>query len=92
MIHKENCLYSMIHKGRLMMKLKFDPNLQFQIDAVNAMAEVFYGQPLSEGDLEIGFKRLDWIFQTELGIGNNLILDETVLLKNIHCVQENFRR
>ena len=40
------------------MRLKFDPNLQFQIDAVNAMTEVFYGQPLSEGDLEIGFKRL----------------------------------
>jgi type III restriction enzyme len=70
------------------MRLKFDPNLQFQIDAVNAMAEVFYGQPLSEGDLEIGFKRLDWIFQTELGIGNNLILDEAALLKNIHLVQE----
>jgi len=78
-----------IYKGRLMMRLKFDPNLQFQIDAVNAMAEVFYGQPLSEGDLEIGFKRLDWIFQTELGIGNNLILDEAALLKNIHLVQEH---
>jgi len=34
------------------MKLKFDPNLQFQIDAVNAMVDVFNGQPLSEGDLE----------------------------------------
>ena len=71
------------------MRLKFDPNLQFQIDAVNAMTEVFYGQPLSEGDLEIGFKRLDWIFQTELGIGNHLILDEPALLKNIHLVQEH---
>lgn len=89
MTHKENCLYSMTHKGSLIMKLKFDPNLQFQIDAVNAMTEVFYGQPLSEGDLEIGFKRLDWIFQTELGIGNNLILDEAALLKNIHLVQEH---
>ena len=89
MIHKKNCLYSMTHKGCLMMRLKFDPNLQFQIDAVNAIAEVFYGQPLSEGDLEIGFKRLDWIFQTELGIGNNLILDEAALLKNIHLVQKH---
>jgi type III restriction enzyme len=71
------------------MRLKFDPNLQFQIDAVNAMTELFYGQPLSEGDLEIGFKRVDWIFQTELGIGNNLILDEAALLKNIHLVQEH---
>ena len=39
------------------MKLKFDPNLQFQIDAVQVMTEVFDGQPISEGDLEIGFYR-----------------------------------
>lgn len=71
------------------MKLKFDPNLQFQIDAVNAMTDVFDGQPLSEGDLEIGFKRQDWIFQTELGVGNSLVLDESALLENVRLVQEN---
>jgi len=71
------------------MKLKFDPNLQFQIDAVNAMTDVFDGQPLSEGDLEIGFKRQDWIFQTELGVGNSLVLNEAALLENVRLVQEN---
>jgi len=71
------------------MKLKFDPNLQFQIDAVNAMADVFDGQPLSEGDLEIGFKRQDWIFQTELGVGNSFVLDDSALLENVRLVQEN---
>jgi len=70
------------------MKLKFDPNLQFQIDAVNAMTDVFDGQPLSEGDLEIGFKRQDWIFQTELGVGNRLVLDEKAILKNVQLIQE----
>jgi type III restriction enzyme len=70
------------------MKLKFDPNLQFQIDAVNAMTDVFDGQPLSEGDLEIGFKRKDWIFQSELGVGNSLVLDESALLKNVQLAQE----
>ncbi len=70
------------------MKLKFDPNLQFQIDAVDSMVDVFDGQPLSEGDLEIGFKREDYIFQTELGIANNLVLDSPAILKNVRLVQE----
>lgn len=70
------------------MKLKFDPNLQFQIDAINAMVDVFDGQPLSEGDLEIGFKRQDWIFQTELGVGNNLVLDKETILRNVQLIQE----
>jgi len=42
------------------MKLKFEPNQQFQIDAVTDLFDV---QPLSESDLEIGFQRKDWIFQ-----------------------------
>ncbi len=70
------------------MKLQFDPNLQFQIDAINAMVDVFDGQPLSESDFEIGFKRQDWIFQTELGVGNSLVLDEEAILKNVQLIQE----
>lgn len=70
------------------MKLKFDPNLEFQIDAINAMVDVFDGQPLSGGDLEIGFKRQNWIFQTELGVGNNLVLDEEAILRNVQLIQE----
>jgi type III restriction enzyme, res subunit len=27
------------------MKLKFDPNQQYQIDAINAVVDVFAGQP-----------------------------------------------
>jgi len=70
------------------MKLKFDPNLQFQMVAVNAMTDVFDGQPLSEGDLEIGFKRQDRIFQTEIGVGNSLVLDDSTLLENVRLVQD----
>ena len=70
------------------MKLKFDPNLQFQIDAVKAMTDVFDGQPLSEGDLEIGFQRQDWLFRSELGVGNHLILDEKKILVNVKAIQE----
>jgi type III restriction enzyme len=44
------------------MKLKFDPNQQFQIDAISAVTDLFDVQPLSESDLEIDFQRKDWIF------------------------------
>lgn len=70
------------------MKLKFDPNLQFQIDAVKVMTEVFDGQPLSEGDLEIGFQRQDRLFRSELGVGNHLVLDDKKILNNVREIQE----
>ena len=70
------------------MKLKFDPNQQFQIDAINAVTDLFDGQPLSESDLEIGFQRKDWIFQNELGVGNRLILGDSDLLKNVQSIQK----
>ena len=71
------------------MKLKFDPNLQFQIDAVQVMTEVFDGQPLSEGDLEIGFYRQDRLFHSELGVGNQLVLDEKMILENVRKIQQH---
>ena len=72
----------------LLMKLKFDPNQQFQIDAISAVTNLFDGQPLSESDLEIGFQRKGWIFQNELGIGNRLTLGDSDLLKNVQSIQK----
>ena len=36
-----------------MMKLKFDPSLAYQLDAVNAVADVFDGQPLGQTSFEV---------------------------------------
>ena len=36
-----------------MMKLKFDPSLSYQLDAVNAVADVFDGQPLGQTSFEV---------------------------------------
>lgn len=72
------------------MKLIFDPNQQYQIDAVNAVIDVFEGQPLSEGDFEISFSTQNLLFKTELGVGNNLILDDAALLKNVQLIQNKF--
>jgi type III restriction enzyme len=32
------------------MKLHFDPNQQYQLDAINAIVGVFEGQPLNHSD------------------------------------------
>ena len=33
------------------MKLKFDPSLEYQRDAINAIVDVFDGQPISQTEL-----------------------------------------
>lgn len=75
------------------MKIKFDAQQQYQIDAVNAMIDIFDGQPLNKGDFEIAIETAYHGFfssqvQTELGIGNNLLLSDETILKNIHNIQD----
>ena len=71
------------------MKLKFDPSLQYQQDAINAVVNVFNGQPFVQTDA-MAFRSLQigGLFQTELGLGNRLTLYEDEILKNLHAVQE----
>lgn len=72
------------------MKLKFDANLQFQLDAVNAVVDIFDGQPINQSDFEISFTtNMGLVDHTELGVGNRLILNDDLMLKNIHDVQDN---
>lgn len=75
------------------MKLKFDSTQAFQIAAVGSISNLFDGQPLNLEDftVEINTARTSGqtsIFQSELGIGNNLILDDDAILKNLHRLQE----
>jgi type III restriction enzyme len=74
------------------MKLHFDPNQQFQLDAVAAVTDLFEGQPQSAPSLTpIHVTEYGEIFagqtQTELGVGNHLVLDEARLLANTRTVQ-----
>jgi type III restriction enzyme len=73
-------------------KLQFDPNQQFQLDAVKAIADLFEGQP--EGPPEyapIDLGGYEGLFagqeSTELGIGNRLILNEDSLHQNARVIQ-----
>ena len=66
------------------MKLHFDPNQEFQRDAINSVVGIFEGQPLNRSDMDLLFA--DPLFQ-EAVIGNRLALDGDQILKNVNAVQ-----
>ncbi|MFH2069642.1 MAG: DEAD/DEAH box helicase family protein [Elusimicrobiota bacterium] len=71
------------------MKLHFDPNQQFQIDAIKSIVDMFEGQPLSKGDYEFSISQDSGSLQfNENGVGNNLILSEKQILENLNSIQK----
>ena len=73
------------------MKLKFDSSQPYQQQAVSSIVNLFEGQPLNQGDFSITESRgfLGSISQEELGLGNNLIIDNEVIYKNLCTIREN---
>ena len=71
------------------MKLKFDPSLEYQRDAVKAATDVFDGQPyVQTGAAAFESIQIGGLFPTELGLGNRLHLNDEDLLANVRLVQE----
>ena len=74
------------------MKLQFDPNQLFQLNAIKAVTDLFDGQPqgapeyavINLGNMEGIFSGLD---QIELGAGNHLLLAYDKLLANTRSIQ-----
>lgn len=75
------------------MKLQFDPDQPFQLEAINAIADLFDGQPLSEPTFSvIKMAPTDDLFagreRNELGVGNKLLLSSETLRANLCKVQQ----
>lgn len=71
------------------MKIQFEGNQSYQLEAVNAVVGLFEGQPLAKGVFETSFAMEGAsIAFTEKGIGNNFVLTEEQLLSNVQAVQQ----
>ncbi|MCP4576351.1 MAG: DEAD/DEAH box helicase family protein, partial [Deltaproteobacteria bacterium] len=70
------------------MKLKFDGNLEYQLEAIDSVIDLFEGLPPVQSGFEISFNRQNGMLFNELGMGNQLLLNQDQLLKNLHAVQE----
>jgi len=69
------------------MKLHFDPNQQFQIDAINSSVGVFEGQSLSHGDFSFTIDNKQ-IISPIGGVGNQLTITDEQILKNVQNIQK----
>ncbi len=69
------------------MKLHFDPNQQFQHDAINSIVGIFEGQPLNHGDFSFSISTGNSLFQ-DGGVGNQLQINEEQILENIQGIQK----
>lgn len=74
------------------MKLHFEPDLDYQRDAINAVCDLFSGQETCRteftvllatpnGQLPLG------VVQSDLGVGNGLVLPDDSLLANLRAIQ-----
>ncbi len=75
------------------MKLQFDPNQGFQLDAVAAIADLFEGQPQGAPEYSVintgawGGELYAGQARTELGVGNRLLLADDKLQENLRSIQ-----
>ncbi|EDK72514.1 type III restriction enzyme, res subunit [candidate division TM7 genomosp. GTL1] len=76
------------------MKLQFEPNQQYQLDAIQAVVDVFSGQPQDSDSVVGGHGALELAEQLSLETmnarGNRLLLSSEQIIKNVHEIQEYF--
>jgi type III restriction enzyme len=74
------------------MKLHFEPNLDYQLQAIEAVCGLFHGQETSRTEFTVTRDADDpqmrmAFLENDLGIGNRLTLLDDELLANLHAIQ-----
>ena len=70
------------------MKLKFDPNLKYQEDAVSSVVDLFRGQtPMQSNFTVAAYQSRVGMFDSEHGVGNKIELAEEEILNNLQKIQ-----
>lgn len=67
------------------MKLTFEPNLNFQLEAIKSITDLFEGQPLEESIMNFDLKEKQKSFIQS--VTNNLVLSEEQILSNLQGIQ-----
>lgn len=73
------------------MKIQFDSTLQYQLDAINAVVDIFQGQEKCDANFTVYspefLNKQQNLFFNEIGYGNRLMLSEDKLLENVQLIQ-----
>ncbi|MCM3067548.1 DEAD/DEAH box helicase family protein [Priestia flexa] len=70
------------------MKIQFEANQEYQLNAIKSVISAFEGQPLAKGQYEVDLTGMVGGFLSELGTGNQLLIEDLQMLKNVHAIQE----
>lgn len=74
------------------MKLHFEPNLDYQLQAIESVCDLFRGQEICRTEFTVTMKLPDQqlslgVADTDMGLGNRLTLVDDQLLENLRSVQ-----
>ena len=74
------------------MKLHFEPNLEFQLQAIEAVCDLFRGQEICRTEFTVTRQALGGqmamaFAENELGVGNRLTLLDDEILQNLNHIQ-----
>ena len=73
------------------MKIQFEKNQQYQLDAIQSVVDVLEGQKLATTDFEfsLGDATENSLLLSEAGVGNNLTIAPEQILENIQTLQKS---
>ena len=70
------------------MKLHFDANQEFQLEAVKSVVDLFQGNPMNKGDFEYSLSQdAEGSTVNEYGVGNRLFIDKAKIKENLGEIQ-----